>query len=219
MAKKRSVGGQPESAADRPAHATAAPAEAVEEASRGPRRVASFVVEVVLDERGEVRRTSVLHVADNEQESWAGWEPQGVTDFVAGRFGAPHVRPPVDLAGPSPGLHVTQVQATALATASGAPLLVEGGSFEVQVTLDPGEAPSSGPFEYQAVVHAKLLGTPTRQRVGELRGRLAGGERAQLLVPAMAPPRGLYRLEMDLTMGGERARGQAGISGGLLQVS
>lgn len=85
MSRRRQVAGVREPAVGRAEPAAEKPDRAA--GIEGTRRVASFVVEVVLDEEGAVRRTSVLHVADNEEESWAAWEPQGVVDFMAHRMG------------------------------------------------------------------------------------------------------------------------------------
>jgi hypothetical protein len=178
----------------------------------------SFVVEVVLDQAAVVRRTSVLHVAADEQESWAGWDPQRVVVFMTQRLGPPAPTPvvPGAVAGEFPRLR--DLEATATATGGLAPLL-EGGAFAVEATLEQGPAGSVGPTTYVAVVHAKQLGGRERRRLGELRGRLAGEHRARLKVPAVAPPRGFYRLEMGVTVGAEGQRGaEAVLRGGLLLV-
>lgn len=205
MSRKRPVAGTHE-------HSVAA-------ATAVAQRVASFVVEVLLDAEGSVRRTSVLHVADNEQESWPSWEPNGLADFMARRFPPGTARREVAEAGLSDGLRLEDVEAASSGPGGGPPMLVEGGAFEVHATLDPGSPPPPLPIEYQAVVHAKTLGARERQRVGEVRGRLAAAERARLRVPALAPARGLYRLELDVTLGGGDARRRTAVSGGLLQVT
>jgi hypothetical protein len=182
-------------------------------------RAESFVLEVVLDEQGTIRRTSVLHVADSEQESWAGWEPQGVVDFVARRFALDALRREPAPARPPEGPLVDGIEAASPDTTDAPAMLVEGGAFEVRATLDPGSALRPGPIEYEAVVHAKALGDRQRQRLGELRGTLVAGERARLRIPAVAPGRGLYRLEMDVAVGEESFRQMATASGGLMQIT
>jgi len=205
MSKKRPVSGTQD-------HAVATAA--------GAQRIASFVVEVLLDEEGSVRRTSVLHVADNVQESWPSWEPQALVDFMAERSAAGSVRPREQAPGDSPdGLRLEDVAATSAEPDGGLPLLVEGGAFEVQATLDPGASSTRGPIEYQAVVHAKTIGASGRQTLGEARGQLGGGDRARLRLPARAPAPGLYRLEVDVTLGGKAGDRRASASGGLLQVT
>lgn len=215
MSKKRPAAGNhadPAEPAVRKAGSASAPG--------GSQRVESFVVEVVLDAEGSIRRTSVLHVADNDQESWPAWEPQGVVEFVGRRVGSRSVlREQVDRALPPDGPLLDSIEAAVVGTIEGPPMLVEGAAFEIQATLDPGSAGPREPIEYEAVVHAKTLGAPARQKVGEVHGQLAGGERARLRVPAMAPAPGLYRLEMDVMLGEANARRTATISGGLLQIT
>jgi hypothetical protein len=221
MSKKRPVAGSPEPAAQRGDAVTVGAGIPTTGAAQ---RATSFVVEVVTDEEGAVRRTSVLHVADNEQESWPEWAPDGIVDFVARRFGAGRppraAAPPGERAAapPAGGPHLEAIEAASADSSGGPPFLVAGGAFEVQATLEAEAPQAPQSIEYQAVVHAKALGARERQWVGELHGRVSGGERARLRIPAIAPPRGLYRLEMDVSLG-EGSYGTAAIQGGLLQVS
>jgi hypothetical protein len=69
-----------------------APAEASEgeEAPETRQRYATFTVELLLDKISQIRRTSIMHIQDGEEASWAGWDPARLMDFFA-EYAAIHV--------------------------------------------------------------------------------------------------------------------------------
>jgi hypothetical protein len=48
-------------------------------------RYATFTVELLLDEDNDVRRTRVVHIQAEDEESWAGWEHARLIDFIVQR--------------------------------------------------------------------------------------------------------------------------------------
>ncbi|MEP7188458.1 MAG: hypothetical protein ABI901_04605 [Roseiflexaceae bacterium] len=48
-------------------------------------RYATFTVELLLDEDNDVRRTRVVHIQAEDEESWAGWESARLIDFIVQR--------------------------------------------------------------------------------------------------------------------------------------
>jgi hypothetical protein len=205
------------------ARGSARPPDTGEAAAADARRVSSFVVEVVVDEQADVRRMSVLHVEDNEQESWRGWEPERVVDFMArrahlseGPVSPGKTAPPTaELAAPRLG----DLEGKAYLTADVPSGLCEGMAFDVRVTLDPGPPPREGDLiDYVAVVLAKSLGQPVRHQVGESRGQLASTGSIRLSVPVVAPRRGLYRLEAGVLLSGGSSRRSVAAHGCLIQV-
>jgi hypothetical protein len=204
------------------ARASARPPETGEAAAAEARRVSSFVVEVVVDEQADVRRMSVLHVEDNEQESWRGWEPERVIDFLVRRARLSPRPASTDVAvceRARPVPRLGDLEEKAYLTADVPSGLCEGMAFDVRVTLDPGTPPREGDrIDYVAVVLAKSLGQPVRQQVGESRGQLAGTGTMRLSVPVVAPRRGLYRLEAGVQLSGGSSRRSMAAHGGLIQV-
>ncbi len=48
-------------------------------------RYATFTVELLLDQDNHVRRTRSVHVQSEQEESWAGWDCNRLTDFIGER--------------------------------------------------------------------------------------------------------------------------------------
>lgn len=42
----------------------------------------TFVVEFLLDEHQEVRRTRVVHIQTGSEERWAGWDEERLLRFI-----------------------------------------------------------------------------------------------------------------------------------------
>jgi hypothetical protein len=49
----------------------------------------NFTIEVLLDEKNKARRTRVVHVQSGDADTWAGWEPDQLIDFL-GRHSKVH---------------------------------------------------------------------------------------------------------------------------------
>jgi hypothetical protein len=49
----------------------------------------TFVVELLMDERGEVRRTRVTYVPTGAEERWAGWDGMRLLRFILAHAGLP----------------------------------------------------------------------------------------------------------------------------------
>jgi hypothetical protein len=45
-------------------------------------RYGTFVVELLLDEHQEVRRTRVVHIQTGSEERWAGWDEERLLRFI-----------------------------------------------------------------------------------------------------------------------------------------
>lgn len=48
---------------------------------------ANFTIEFLLDEKNIMRRTRVMHVQSGDAETWAGWEPDQLVDFLSRHAG------------------------------------------------------------------------------------------------------------------------------------
>jgi hypothetical protein len=49
----------------------------------------TFIVELLMDERGTVHRTLVVHVLAGTEERWAGWDEMRLLQFVVSHAGLP----------------------------------------------------------------------------------------------------------------------------------
>jgi hypothetical protein len=49
----------------------------------------TFLVELLMDEHGEVRRTRVVHVQTQAEERWAGWDGTRLLRFILSHSGLP----------------------------------------------------------------------------------------------------------------------------------
>ena len=47
-----------------------------------PSPYATFVIELLLDEHGNVRRTRVVHVQTGTEQKWAGWDEERLLSFI-----------------------------------------------------------------------------------------------------------------------------------------
>jgi len=65
------------------AQLAAAEAGEAEDAPELRQRYATFTVELLLDKISQIRRTSVMHIQDGEESSWAGWDPARLMGFFA----------------------------------------------------------------------------------------------------------------------------------------
>lgn len=50
---------------------------------------ATFVVELLLDEHGDVRRTRTVHVQTGAEQSWPGWDEQRLIEKILSFTGPP----------------------------------------------------------------------------------------------------------------------------------
>ena len=46
---------------------------------------ATFVVSLLLDKQGNVRRTRVVHVQTGDEQKWAGWDQERLLAFLGPR--------------------------------------------------------------------------------------------------------------------------------------
>jgi hypothetical protein len=49
---------------------------------RGPSPYVTFVVEFLLAEHGDIRRTRVVHIQTGTEQKWAGWDEERLLSFI-----------------------------------------------------------------------------------------------------------------------------------------
>ncbi len=130
-------------------------------------RYATFTVELLLDEDNDVRRTRVVHIQAEDEESWAGWEQARLIDFIVQRgdmriaastqefLSAPTVEPePVAIRIELPALIAAQAPARAI----GKPAGLLGASRLRQLELMSADADNAqGLLRHNQPFSARLL--------------------------------------------------------------
>jgi hypothetical protein len=209
-------------------------------APKGRQHYATFTVELLLDERNDVRRTRIAHVQTGEEDTWAGWQEDQLVGFFVERAELhlasvePHPQPAAmaERIPPSPAtvgltgiLRLRDLETVPTGTDSPTHILRHDQPFVVHLTLDLTKvvAPSNVPLAYKATICAKKLGGP-RQLAGEAYEFMKLAQTVTVNVAGTALPQGTYRLEaiVTLTLSLAEPLPQAGLmamlEGGLLQI-
>lgn len=103
----------------------------------------NFTIEMLLDEKNEARRTRAVHIQSGDRNSWAGWEPQGLIDFLTQHTGVqPQASKIISQSEVKPKLeHATDIPTEAPKEAA-----AERGLGELEEALVPG-VPALIPIE------------------------------------------------------------------------
>lgn len=194
----------------------------------------SFLVRVLLNDDGSIRRTTVRHVATGAERQWPGLGRDALPDFIEATAGsspppAAEAAPrPVPGAVPVPGAAAAHDEGAAVPGAqfpTAAILSVERATlrasqpFTMTMAIDLTGAPASADrFGYRAVIVAKPLGGGPKRTVAQSDGLiLATAPTVSIDAAGLSP--GAYRLDGAVSLfepGSGRALGLAAIAEGLL---
>ena len=216
-----------------PAVTVPAQAEPVTRGSNGQHEE-SFLVRVLLNEDGSVRRTTVRHVGSGVQRQWPGLERDAIPGFIeeaARSARRPASEPPVARdAAVAPVAPVAPVAAVAAVAAGGGlaasarlvpgqTVLRAGEPFTMTMTVDLAEAAGGADrLAYTAIVVARPLAGGPKRTVAQSDGLLAAGAPTVLIDAAGLPP-GTYRIDGAVTLresGEDHRTGLAAMAEGLL---
>jgi hypothetical protein len=184
----------------------------------------SYLVRVLLNVDGSVRRTTVRHVGTGAERHWAGLGGEALVDFI--RASADFPGPPVPAGEAVPAADAAPAQGEAhVPSASSAVLSVErttlraSAPFSLKMTFDLGELPAGASrLGYRALIVAKPLGSGPRRTVAQSDG-LIPAETPVISIDAAGLPAGAYRLDGVVTLsvlGRDRPLGLTAIAEGLL---
>jgi len=200
--------------------ATQTQGEQVEEATNH-QRYAVFTLEFLMDKDYAVRRTKVMHVQSQHEESWAGWDNERLMKTMIQRAGlsveegskkiveqpvretAIHEAAPViQTAAPAkPNLagefYVTTLQVRTTEPGKKRWSIESNQPITLRLDLDLAELERSkdAPINYLAEIYAKDLNTGTRQRVGSSKGKLLPNGTHSIDVECRWLSRGTHRLD------------------------
>lgn len=194
--------------------ASAPPTRAAEAHAANGQHYATFKIELLLDERNDVRRTRVSHVQSGAEENWAGWAAERVLRFVAENAGLQSS----PAAGAETGAEVRMSAATEIAgprlhdldivdpqTSESCHIVHRGRPYDVRfgVVLDEKAGGQQKIARISTAVYARSL-------IGEQRHHLVRHAMTRPLdpeldlsvgvVPAPALNPGAYLLEVELDM-------------------
>jgi predicted flap endonuclease-1-like 5' DNA nuclease len=212
------------------------PAEAETDASESMshQHYAVFTIELMLNEENETRRTRVFYIQNQEEKTWAGWDPSRLIDFIASHAelhlpeaGAQKFETIAPLKAESiqdklrpeqaqlkigGELHLPLVKVISAGDNGRDKLLTHEKPFNASLTLDLTKvtSPRDIPLEYSATIYAKSLSDGTHRIAGIDRGTLTIADKkfVSLTVSNIVLPSGVHRLEAlaILTMPSDKPR-------------
>lgn len=169
----------------------------------------SFVVRVLLNEDGSIRRTTAQHVGTGVERHWPGPEREGLPDFIQAAASpavrAMHGTPPRDEL-PAASVPSGRVAAPRVPLASLAELSLErtvlraAEPFTLTMTIDlAGPAVGADRLAYSAVVVAKPMASGQKQTVAQADGLFAPRS-PTISIDAAGLPAGAYRLDAAVSL-------------------
>lgn len=194
---------------------------------------ATFTLELLLGNKNEVRRTRIMHLQGEAEETWAGWEEARVIDFIVNSSklllttSEPVQSGHKSLKSPLPGIpRLEELMAIPISEDNPRHLLSADKPFGVRMILDLSEvsSPMEIPLEYSTTICAKRLGLNERIPIGEAKGSSMLEEKISIGIEKASLQKGVYRLEADiiLKMLSEKVTSSSGITarleGDLIQV-
>jgi len=202
---------------------------------------ATFNLELLLGKENKVRRTRIMHIQNEVEEIWAGWDETRALGFIVTH--AELRLPEEETAQVRAGLIETSLpesqqpmlagiprlkELVAIPSAEDGPrsLLSESQPFRVRMTLDLSEvsSPKDTPLEYSTTIYAKKLGQSERMPVGKANGSFMPEEKVTISVEKASLREGVYRLEAEVAFKllTEKAIPDSGLTaqleGGLLHI-
>ncbi len=185
---------------------------------------AVFTLELLLDKDNIVRRTRVMHVQSQQEETWAGWDDRRLIQTYIDQAGL-HVKspaewgqhedqPPVNKESPAEHQAKTPAAEHPRAMLSGKFCVLEMDTQTQQprnsrwmlprdqpiilrLKLDLRELQTAGdtPLNYSVIIYSKAMSTGSRLMVGSSKGRIMPGEDTVIEIDALNLSRGIHRLE------------------------
>ncbi len=176
----------------------------------------TFTLELLLGEDQNVRRTRVFHVQDGTQESWAGWDEERLTAFLAGQAGFAlseetvfKEEGPIEVSvefaekpkAPTK-LNLADFQVVSIDTRAPAQLLPSDQPFGVVMTLDLSDLPEEllASLSYQAQIYARPLGSQDRSLIASSEAARLVEDLGKIQLEGSGLPEGIYRISADLTV-------------------
>ena len=192
------------------------------EKSSNHQRYAVYTLEFLLDEANAVRRTRVMHVQSQEEESWAGWDDQRLVQYIIQQAGlqveakitqefedltsketARKAAPVLQKAAePAKAKLAGEFQVFSMETQTSQPgrtrWTMEGDqpiTMRLKLDMVELERTKNTPINFLAEIYSKELGTGSRQLVGSSRGKINPEEMDTIDVECQWLSPGMHRLD------------------------
>lgn len=195
----------------------------------------SFLIRVLLNENGSIRRTTAQHIRTGAKRHWPGLEREALPDFIEAAIAsatapdaqapaadqpaeAAVVRAPRPAAGPLAGARRARRASSAIVSVERIPLRAAE-PFTMSITIDLADPARHGDrLAYSAVVVARPLTGGPKQTVAQSEGLIAIAS-PTISIDATGLPPGAYRLDGAVSLrepGASRPVDLAALAEGLL---
>jgi hypothetical protein len=164
-------------------------------------RYVTFHVELLVGPDDAIRRTQVRHHESGMADSWAGWEPDQLVEFLHERAAA-NQREPLEQAlvlPPSP-IRVESLGPTDRSARANFTLDNQPAAVQFTLVIDPVDGLDDASVDFTAGVVARAVGSVARRPVSATAGSttIASPMTVELSGPPLPP--GLYFLEADVAV-------------------
>ena len=169
---------------------------------------ATFMVELLLDEENDVRRTRVAHVQGGAEDSWAGWRATQLLTFFtqSAQIQAPQAEPAASAQEDAPDIadagrearaYIRGLELVPVGADGPQSFLHDDQPFEVQLALAFSNrvATADESLVYSATVYAKNLLDRSRHTISQVRNTLPHTDSTIARLVGTRLPPGIYRLE------------------------
>lgn len=189
---------------------------------------AVFTLEFLLDESNIVRRTRAFSVQNQSETTWAGYDWDRLVDFLSESMGmraAQSVKyEPVSVVSPAADApkHTAGISETKLvpqaernefiaqrlevwtddAARGKQKMITSNAPVNISLTLDLSQVHEAqqSPYEYEATVYARQVGSKAQEIIGRSQGKLVPAEYVRLNIEGKALAQGIYHVEAIITL-------------------
>ncbi len=167
----------------------------------GHQRYATFHVELLIDQDGEVRRTKVRHYQTDTEESWPGWDQekllavfrgQSALDTSSGAMPAPLLAPAPSAA--PPPIHFEGPRPAEEGSGRNFRLDDQPTSVRIALRLDRSDAIGDSALDVVAQVAARVVGSGNLHDLGTIKETIALDQPTLLELTGPPLSAGLYSL-------------------------
>lgn len=176
----------------------------------GRQHYATFTVELLLDEHNTIRRTRTACVQAEQEDTWAGWDPDRLVEFIALHSGArpvpqeesvpePHQRP-VRKPEQVPALPSIHTRVSGQLSHHGH-ILGKDEPFEITLpfVLQNVILPGEEEVAYRLDLNAKALGAGSFMKLAGAQGSFDDLKENEVTLKCPGLKEGVYRMVVDLT--------------------
>lgn len=176
---------------------------------------AVFTVELLLDEMNAVRRTRVMHVQSQQENTWAGWDDRRLIRYFIGKAELPpaplqaapsgsevvvetvQTQGSLGEAGLSGHLRLKRLEVRPSGADRQTITMAQDQPIDLHLTLDLSQVglALSSPINYAVTVYTKSLSNGLLRSIGEAQGPVEKSDEINVIIKGALLPAGAHRLE------------------------